>query len=439
MTIPKSNAPPAIKPVYRTAKIDAPIVLSRSLLNLKTGKSEALGRGTITLKWRPFPHIDFIIEDASNLAALKPTTASLKLGRRGPTVSVRALLKQFGPKSISLQGLFREPICFTRSGELQSVIFHLANFVDYHGEFVERRTLKKSGWAWPGRLSIEVPPWRIDIDSIPNKKLFDAIRKEGGFAITHAGQLARLDRNSFTREDASAILEDLGLVLSFVRGAWSIPFLRIGYDATGRWVWKEWEIYKQGEGRALSWFDEFRPEGLGQVLRGLVKRRQNAIWKMPLEIAVGWHCESSSGGGTVETALILQQAALELLASTLLVDQLNKFTANDFDWKVKAHEKVRSLLTELKVPTSIPNELDELQALAKVQVWNDGPRAFTEMRNSVVHSSKLRRLLAASTKARLQARHLGAWYLEMSLLALCDYQGNYKNRLLGNPARVPWA
>ena len=51
--------PVALRPVYTTDKINAPITLYRGQLELRRGSEAMGGRGRCTLRWLPFPSLDF--------------------------------------------------------------------------------------------------------------------------------------------------------------------------------------------------------------------------------------------------------------------------------------------------------------------------------------------------------------------------------------------
>jgi hypothetical protein len=68
--------------------------------------------------------------------------------------------------------------------------------------------------------------------------------------------------------------------------------------------------------------------------------------------------------------------------------------------------------------------------------------AITEMRNSLVHPRQRQRLAATPVHARIDLQALALWYVELALLRLIDYRGEYANRLgakiTGIVEKVPW-
>jgi hypothetical protein len=156
----------------------------------------------------------------------------------------------------------------------------------------------------------------------------------------------------------------------------------------------------------------------------------------------------------------LEQTALELIAYIKVGE---KFEKND-----TAAQKIRKLLLELGIPKNVPPvdpqespsseeprsptppilenlrqviEKKNLQATKENQKWEDGPRALTGIRNDIAHAKKDLNFLdeAETARARWEASDLGLWYLDVVLLNLFGYQGNYINRLNGNTESLPGA
>jgi hypothetical protein len=70
----------------------------------------------------------------------------------------------------------------------------------------------------------------------------------------------------------------------------------------------------------------------------------------------------------------------------------------------------------------------------------DGPGAITHIRNSYVHysSNKVERVQTLTGQMRMEVVRLSNWYIEMALLKIMGYNGDYQNRWL-DKVKVPWA
>ena len=110
-----------------------------------------------------------------------------------------------------------------------------------------------------------------------------------------------------------------------------------------------------------------------------------------------------------------------------------------------AEKKMRLLLAEAKIPTAMPTHLTNFDAHAKHANWQDGPQALTQLRNWITHPTGKDRqnLDRVSLLTRFEACNLALWYLELTLLWLLGYRGDYVNRLnvrfTGDREAVPWA
>ncbi|MHC4686030.1 MAG: hypothetical protein ACYTEW_17190, partial [Planctomycetota bacterium] len=109
---------------------------------------------------------------------------------------------------------------------------------------------------------------------------------------------------------------------------------------------------------------------------------------------------------------------------------------------LKASDKFRLLLGSLDIPLQIPTDLKDLKVLARNHKWVDAAQALSEIRNNIVHPIK--KFEFQPRHALYQGWNLGLWYVELVLLRLFDYRGEYSNRLTpdklwGKLEMVPWA
>jgi hypothetical protein len=116
----------------------------------------------------------------------------------------------------------------------------------------------------------------------------------------------------------------------------------------------------------------------------------------------------------------------------------------EFDgWR--AADRLRFLFEWAGVPTTIPGACDDLRALAGAENWPDTPVALTRVRNTFTHPNRRNRdsYDRHSDAARFDVWNLGLWGLELCLLRLFGYSGQYSCRLQrthpGGTETVPWA
>lgn len=139
-------------------------------------------------------------------------------------------------------------------------------------------------------------------------------------------------------------------------------------------------------------------------------------------------------------------SGLELLAWAILQHE---------DWlvdpsvrrRMKTAAVVRLLLKWAGIPTGVPGSLPVLGARlgASGKAGWEGPEILFDLRNAMVHPPKhLDNVQWPEGEELVDAWLLGTWYLELALLRVLGYDGEYWSRVrLNRPAGalepVPWA
>lgn len=441
------NLDEALEPQFTTPRPSETVVLHDGVLRVthaRKGVSSIVeGKGVVELLWRPVPRVGFRVESASpETAMLIPGDVAIDVP--GARITGRGLSpgSSMGSDVPTITaGFFND--FDDPSGDAVRVQFHLINFVDYRGRYVKRTTRAVASAA---RTILVGHGWRVTIDAVPGlgdqHGIAELLRADGSYAITHVGQLERETGLPFMHAEARAVLADVGYFLSFASARWAFPNLLTAFDATGAEIWQDWTLSKLSRWRAAhAWWNE-ESQSLEAAFAGFLGRRAQTRWQSTLGVLVGWYVEASTGGGTVETGIVLAQAALELFSSMLLVEELGKFASDRFD-KFPAARKFRELLNALRVPLTIPTELRALIGEVSRLAGSDGPQAFTAMRNAIIHAHRIHEVLAAEPKARYETKMLGLWYLELAILWLCGYIGEYRSRFSDprsgpTASTVPW-
>ncbi len=429
------HLPSALRPAYVTRHPNHPLTLHMGPLQFISSEGIEYARATVTFQWLPTPRVHIVAPEASPMFSIKAIN-----DRGGTSVRVPAspATQRFIVTSAGSAGLagimFGKAQLGPRHG-IHHILFHLPNFPTYHGEWVTRGLR-----AWVGRVVCEGGGWRVLLDSLKHAKHLEArLKTTGGFVITHVGRLERIDGSAFSGDHASDILEKLSFFFSFARGAWSCCVMPVGFGDDDKVRWAEWSAPLVSPYEAvLSWFSTAHPGTLAELLPGFLRRCEDGRWWNPLRKVLVWYYQCNAAPGPIDTALVLQQAALELTAWTMFVEE-GRCSERGFD-AMPASDRIRLMLTEAGVPLAVPAQCRELLTHSRKRNWSDGPHAITEMRNSVVHPKKREPIPFAAT---VDAWRLGMWYLEMVLLWLFDFRGDYQSRLEvvrhhGQVERVPW-
>ncbi|MBV16129.1 MAG: hypothetical protein CMO05_01480 [Thalassospira sp.] len=343
-------------------------------------------------------------------------------------INLRVILLQEKGKNGQSKLFFtpaREPCTVLEKADeqLETVTFQILNFVKFHGN--QRQKIEFDGWV----IRISPTPGFSEIEK--------TLKARGGYAVTHQGKLRQLNGNTFPIEDAQHILEKLQLYLSFIRGAYCSPISPVGTNRHGEEVWKQWGTRTvEPWGWTPSFFDTVPSIPLSEIFPGFWSAldkdpdRKNAV-----QIALQWYLRSNRNNGDVHGGLFLSQSALERLADLY---KFNKPSRSD--------KNIRDFLRTLKIDTEIPSPLKRLQSLVckhpNPYDASDGPYVITRVRNNLIHPDHKWGNLAGDFE--YQAWNLAQWYVELALLAIFRFNGQYGNRLI--PARpvymvesVPWA
>jgi hypothetical protein len=318
--IPESMAV-GFNPVYSTPAVNQVITLYDGGLELTQGAITMSGRGAVRWEWLPRPQLLFSLRldpgDQGYPDVGKNGSLDLLGVNSKATVSVlHHSLGSHAPREIV--GLV-DTIEIGDTRRVKSIYFHVVNFRDCSGEPVRNEAGTET---WGGRTALEVGAWRATIEKVQySKPLFDELKSTGGFAITHIGRLEKHDRRTFSAKNSKKIFEAISVYMSFCRGAWVAPILAVGFDKNGCRVWEKWHGWRIEQWRRTgTWFNDYSDEGLSKGFPGFYQRWRDPMWKEPISLAFHWYVEANMCSGGVEGSIILAQAAFELLAWTLLVE-----------------------------------------------------------------------------------------------------------------------
>lgn len=438
--------PRALQPIYSSKKLHQSIELYKGSLEVSQGQVKKCVDGTIRLDWLPSPQIEFEFSCELNSIS-SDEVLKLKLPNSADSVEAIVLSLAFHDNQFSatVSGTPTESIVLGGDQNLQYVVFHLTNFYNFIGDGTVLR-LQGSVRVQNNSAVFEAEGWKVTIDAINEvTESVKSLKTSAGYGITHVGKIERSDGATFTAEEVQSLLDTLGYFFSFVRGFWIAPILPVGFNKNEEKVWEEWgplPIIDRWQSKT-SWFPDsnattITPQVLAEVFPSFLQRWQDSSWNEPLRLAIHWYLSSNMTAGAVTGSIILEQAALELLAWVLLVEKGNVSEANFGDKKNKyfnsTSKKINRLLEALKIPTDIPSSLSHLVQFESQlkHSENNGPYALAEVRNSIIHAApeNQQKLQSTSFETRFEAYMLGLRYIELILLHTFGYRGEYSNRLL---------
>lgn len=319
--------------------------------------------------------------------------------------------------------------------QLSCVISHIFNFPDFRGP---QHPLEKVPLGC-SLLLLDADGWRYMLQNLPNQKTkaaWERISMEGVCLVTHVVKLERKDGATFSVEAAKKQITQLTQFLSLAKGSSNWVVCDVGIDADGTRVWQSFCTPQLGE-PPYCWADTSQGQYLESLFPLFAARwNQSAEWRECLGHAIYWYTQANTGGGQpgIDSALILVQAALERLAHHHAVVDQKLISADGFK-RLVASDKLRLLLSSLCIPLDIPSSTPTITDVAKRYNWVDAPHAITLVRNALVHPESKMQV----SDCYLDAWKLSLWYLELAILAMCGYEGSYRNRLkMGQVEDVPW-
>jgi hypothetical protein len=443
------SLPPAIEPFYRFNEPNQPILLYEGTLEVIQGGLSRRGSGVIELKWFPHPQVEFMMTCYEPLNFNSPQ-ASLRFSEiEAPVDSIISINDRYisGERSVEISGKVEKPITIGSGQALAYLQFHLTNFEDFLGSTVS--VIEDSeGSFYSQRAIFEADGWKITIDQLKTTKYsVRRLKATGGYAITHVGKLERVDGEIFTQEESSDILRALADFLSFFKGFRVAPQLLIGYDSNNCLVWKEWMFSNAGSWQNVdSWSWGLTAKSMTNIFPEFVIWWKD--WGDAAKRVIYWYVESNTQAGAIEGSCVLEQATLELIIWVYLEADLESDSKLPKQKLKYLSQQINHLLLKQGIPQEIPPDLISLIQLADSQSWGrNGACAFVKVRNNITHSDPTNRKLLNEmpVSARVEAWQLGLWYLELVLLRLFNYRGEYFNRLrrgvrlFGDIERVPWA
>jgi hypothetical protein len=189
----------------------------------------------------------------------------------------------------------------------------------------------------------------------------------------------------------------------------------------------------------LSWFDPHHANMLSEIFPRFMYLLNDPLWKDPIGTVIHLFIECNKQAGALNGSIVLAQSALELLSWILMVQQKQSLSGEGFI-KLPASDQLCLLLTHLGIPLDVNKSLIKASELSK-EFDKNGPELFTATRNSIIHPYHKHK--EKYSTIILEMWKLGLWYIELSLLSLCKYDGNYFNRLsekriTGQVEPVPW-
>lgn len=408
--------------------------------------------GEILFRWFPSPGVKFSgTVDNSNTDLIK----SIKSHEKFDLIIDNLKFGQcfisnttFGT-TVRMEGLvYEEAVKGDKSITVSKVIFAVPNFRDFFGLPVKK--INDTGIKLSrSRLRFENDNYIIVLDkSNEYKSLKKSLCFKGGYILLYSGEIIK-KKGNINFEKLQKLFSCFSTFLSFLNGRRCSPLFRQGIF-NSRIIWCDYTSYLTDQYKYVkTWPQKHSIEGLDVLWQEFYEQWQNEDDRDCLHTVIHWYIEANGNSGFVEGAIVMVQNALELLYNWLIVEKL-EIIKDDDAINLAAANKIRLLLSQISFSKTIPTTLKKTNQFINKNINEyqdiDGPELFVKIRNAIVHSQaeKRKKLISIPSRVKYEALQLGLLYIELSLLYILNFKGQYFNRCSGakwsgdGEETVPW-
>ncbi len=332
-----------------------------------------------------------------------------------------------------------------KSIPVKKVKFSIPNLRMFIGQPV-KRTIEGFTSLSMDRLVFDDDMYTIIIDKeVDYKNRIKKLDEKGGFLILYTGELVTKNQH-VTYSDSKDLFQCLNTFLTFMNGKRTSAIFIQGIHEE-EIIWTDYaDYYIDAHKNVASWSKEVITYDLNALWK-----KFRLLWgkeddKNFLTSLIHWYIEANGQMGFSEGSIILAQTALELIYNWWIVEQKKMILGKDSE-NISASNKIRILISQLNIPSEIPLSFS---ALTKFNETTDNvidaPETIVYIRNAIVHSQqeKRKKLGTIDFQARYEALQVCIWYIELALLCILDYEGEYINRcskgMYANEReqKVPW-
>jgi hypothetical protein len=181
---------------------------------------------------------------------------------------------------------------------------------------------------------------------------------------------------------------------------------------------------------------------LPQIAAGRTQLEADPVLAKCLDRAIALHL-AANGQEVIDVKLPVACSGLELLAWSVL--QQHGWLSPRATGSLKAGERAQLLLKWAGIPTDLPTSMTALaQRRRNLGQSMEAVELCINVRNKIFHPpDKIGSVEWPSGEELVDAWQLATWYLELGILRLLEYRGNYTSRLQplgwsGQTVPVPW-
>jgi len=407
--------------------IEGAFILKNDILEIEI-------KGKVIYKWFPEKGVEFSGDLTSNIRDFRKRNVfdyyqfsynNLIIGEVFISKSV-----SINSNQVSLKGIFTKDLLLgNKQINVDEIFFAIPNLKNIRGEFIN---FNNNNGVSDTRLRLENNSYLLNIDkTLDYRNRLDKLELNGGFLTLYSGVL-KSKKDNISLEESRRFFKIFDLFITFFMGRRVASIFHTGFLG-GEKKWSEFynkniDIYKKSE----SWTLNYSTEGVNELFNEFTSLCEDEDDKDFLKTVIHWYVEANNNSGYTEGSIIMAQTALELLYNWLLIEKKQLITGND-SINISASNKIRLLLSEIKVDKNIPKTLNNLLELInsnKDYKNCDAPEIIVQIRNAIIHSQlkKREKLSKITLQAKDEALKIYIWYIELSILYILKYKGKYSNR-----------
>lgn len=425
-----------------------PIKIYEGEFTLKDDTDEIKLIGKIEYRWLPHKGVIFFgksIEKSERIIRLTNTIGYFDVICDGHNLG-KGFISNFNiDDEIKIKGVFHfEAIFGDKTIAVDKIKFCVPNFREFLGGIVKKID-NTSSRSFKSRIILENDKYSIIIDKcLSYKESVDLLNESGGYLILYSGEL-KAKKGTLTFQNSKEILHCLNVFLSFLNGRrTSALFIHGIYEENALWIDYS-NYYVDSYDKLSSWTNSHSTEGFNELWQFFSNKWKDENHRDVLNTVIHWYMECNKGSGFIEGSIIMAQTALELLYNWYIVENKKLLIGKDSE-NINASNKIRLLISQLNISYDVPKSFASLQNFLKSEKLIDAPEAVVQIRNAIVHSQEEKRIKLSKieNKAKQEALELCIWYIEMALLKVLNFKGNYCNRCSdhrftsGKVERLPW-
>ncbi|WP_101772855.1 hypothetical protein [Peptostreptococcus faecalis] len=340
-------------------------------------------------------------------------------------------------KNDEIYGYISDVSIKSKDNVVDYVQFDIINMDKFPGKLVNHNDV-----VYAGRIEFKIDNYIVIIDKSYeyNKSLHNKLVSKSGSVITHTGRIYKNTMEPFKTKNIESILYRISSTFSFCCGRHiNIPNA-FGYRK-GINLYRSWrKMYSSDYKFVFNWTSTISNyHNLEKFASLMCKKLEDTYYYETIIGIIDWYIEALNGIN-LGNNIISIQTVLEMLSYVLLVETDFLLTKSEFDTR-PANQNIRLLLNECEIDYTMPRTMKTSEAIS--DKFEDGVDLITYYRNMVVHPSKAKRGTHLSFEDMWNIILLGINYIELVILYIINYKGEYTNRFIGisfgDVEIVPWS